>query len=99
MTPSVVISDTAIAAAGISVARKLCRKMYTTSITSSSASISVFSTLHIEASRKSFFDSRSSIASPGGRLLRSSSTSLSMRLIISLAFDPAVWLIMMFTPG
>ena len=83
------MSDTTMAMAGMIVARQLCRKMNTTRITSTSASSSVSTTLMMEASRKSFFDSISSMVMPGGSDWRISSTSRSICLIISLAFDPA----------
>ena len=45
-------SDTGTAMAGISVERKSCKKIYTTTNTSKKASIKVFNTDQMEASRK-----------------------------------------------
>ena len=99
MTANVAINDTTMAMAGMMVARQLPRNIHTTRITSSRASSNVSTTLAIEASRKSFFDSRSSMTMPGGNDWRISSTSRSICLIISLAFEPATWLMEIFTPG
>ena len=99
MTARVATSDTMMATAGMIVARQLCRKRNTTRMTSTSASKRVSTTLAIEASRKSFFDSISSMTTPGGNDWRMSSTSRSICLMISLAFDPATWLMEIFTPG
>ena len=93
------MSETTMAMAGIMVARQLPRKSHTTRMTNSSASSNVSTTLAIEASRKSFLLSRSSMTMPGGSDPRISSTSRSISLIISLAFEPATWLMLMFTPG
>ena len=99
MTASVAINDTMMAMAGMMVARQLPRNSHTTRMTSKRASKSVSTTEAMEASRKSFFDSRSSITMPGGNDWRMSSTSASICLMISLAFEPATWLILMLMPG
>ena len=99
MTARVAISDTTMAMAGMMVVRQLPKKSHTTKMTSSRASSSVSTTLVMEASRKSFFDSKSSMTMPGGNDLRISSTSWSICLIISLAFEPATWLMLMLMPG
>ena len=52
MKKKVPISDTGTAMAGISVERKSCKKMYTTTNTSRKASRRVLSTDWMEASRK-----------------------------------------------
>ena len=96
---SVATSDTTMAMAGMMVARQLPRNSQTTRMTSARASNSVSTTLAIEASRKSFLLSMSSMTMPGGSDLRISSTSLSICLIISLALEPATWLIEMLMPG
>jgi hypothetical protein len=51
-TPKVPSSTTGTAMAGISVARKFCRKMYITSTTSSMASASAFTTSSMDALTK-----------------------------------------------
>ena len=63
------------------------------------ASISVFTTSWIEASRKSFVLIKSVSTRPFGRSFEISSTSLSTSFTISLAFDPAVWAIIQVAPG
>ena len=93
------MSDTMMATAGMMVARQLCKKRNTTRMTSARASSRVSTTLVMEASRKSFFDSRSSMTMPGGSEPRISSISRSICLMISLALEPATWLMETLTPG
>ena len=67
MQANVPIKDTIIDIEGISVARKSCKKKYTTSITSRMATIRVSSTLAIEASKKSFELCISTNSRPAGK--------------------------------
>ena len=76
--------------AGINVERILCKNTYTTKITNIMASIKVFMTLWIEASKKSFVLIRSTSSIPFGKVFEISATTLSISSIISLAFDPDV---------
>ena len=91
--------ETMIEMVGITVERKLWRKMNTTRITRRMASKSVLITFLIEASRKSLVLIRSTISRPLGRSARIFSISASTATMISLALDPDVWEMLMVVPG
>ena len=84
---------------GMNVERMLCKNTYTTRITKSIASNNVFTTFLIDASKKSFELIRSTISTPFGSVGLMASTSLSINLMISLAFEPEVWAIIQLVPG
>ena len=85
--------------AGINVDRKSCRKINTTRNTRINASIKVFNTSWIEAYRKSLALSNILYSTPGGKSLETSSNNASMSLMICVALEPAVWKIILVTPG
>ena len=84
---------------GITVERRLCRKMKTTAITSASASKRVLVTSWMEASRKSLALIRSAIFTPLGSEADSRAIRASMSMMIWFAFEPAVCITMITVPG
>ena len=79
---------------GINVERMLCKKTYTTMMTSRTASIRVFMTLCVDASRNVFTLIICSSTRPSGSSSRTSSATLFIFSIISFALDPAVCITM-----
>ena len=72
---------TGTASIGISVARQLCRKMNTTSVTSSIASTSVVTTSLIEAVTNGVVSNGILYCTPGGKLRASSFIRFDDRLL------------------
>ena len=91
--------DTMIEMVGMIVDLKLWRKTNTTRITRRIASKRVLITFLMDASRKSFVLMRSTISRPFGRSARISSTTLSISVMISFAFEPEVCEMLIVEPG
>ena len=92
-------NDTTIPTNGIIVERTSCKNTYTTKITRMIASISVRTTLLIDANKKSLVLFTWSNSTPLGRSLRTSSRSWSISSFTAVAFEPAVWKTIAITPG
>ena len=93
------ISDTMMPTAGISVARKSCRKKSTTTSTSTMAMMSVSITSRMEAKRKSLVLSKVTNLMSLGSVFSISASSLSISRFIFVALEPAIWLTEPITPG
>ena len=92
-------SETMMEMAGMSVARKSCKKKYTTISTRRRAIKSVSSTLAIDSRRKSLVDNICSKCRPLGIDLLISSSAAVRRSLVSLALAPAIWKAMKMTDG
>ena len=90
MKINVPISETIMATDGIMIERLSRRNKATTMITKTSAIRSVSTTFCMEAFKKSITLVWSSNTMPAGRDFRISSSTLSICLMRSLAFEPAV---------
>ena len=84
---------------GMRVARKSCKKKYTTNTTSKRAIISVSSTLAIDSSKKSLDDIICVKCNPLGRSFSSSFNLAVNRSLVSLALAPANWKAINCTAG